>query len=419
MEEILFETLNFCRICLRENDDLKCIFTATVNSVELPKIIMSLAPIFILENDGLSAKVCTDCQEKVDSAYKLQKLCVQSDKNQREMLYLPAVEDVDAIKIETETVNVNSEINFEIRYCNENDNVAKAHYSKATDDVNLLVKAGPLEIRDKIEQLYKNKTVRPPKFPVAKIVNVTRNTRVPERIKKPLPSIPPKRTYDTSKSSCDICCKTFFNLASLKRHKLTDVHNSSKRTLKCPVCPKMFVTMPVYKRHLDFHGIVKALKYNCKYCPKSYDTKQAIGSHYKIHYKEFGHQKYYCDNCPKSFDKLCFLSIHMRKHMVLKFRCNTCYALFADQESLDEHGLKHEGVKYTCDICGKEFKYSLHLRMHKRLVCLHSVNAQMLIILLLFKAPHQFERILMSSLWHVLEKLVQLATTYSKTRYRR
>ena len=97
MEEVLFKIPNLCRICLRQDDDLNSIFTATVTGVELPKIVMTLAPILILENDGLSEKVCADCQEKVASAYKLQQLCVQSDKNQRNLLESVPIEHVEKV----------------------------------------------------------------------------------------------------------------------------------------------------------------------------------------------------------------------------------------------------------------------------------------------------------------------------------
>ena len=106
MEDLQLDSLNFCRFCLKRDVELELLFEVLVSGVELPKVLMTLAPILILENDGLSEKVCIDCKSNVSSSYTFQQLCVESDKNQRDLLNLPAVENVEMPYINVKTENI-------------------------------------------------------------------------------------------------------------------------------------------------------------------------------------------------------------------------------------------------------------------------------------------------------------------------
>ena len=80
--------------------------------------------------------------------------------------------------------------------------------------------------------------------------------------------------------------------------------------------------------------------YQCKQCPKFYDTKYLINRHLITHGRN---KPFACDQCNKSFSQKCDLNRHM---------------------------MVHSGTRqYACSVCGKSFKRNDYLMKHERQFC--------------------------------------------------
>ena len=79
-----------------------------------------------------------------------------------------------------------------------------------------------------------------------------------------------------SKSSepCHICCKTFRDASTLKRHLLT---HSDERPYKCTECDKAFRRKDHLQEHVIVHKLVRP--FSCQTCGKSFSRKNGLKTH--------------------------------------------------------------------------------------------------------------------------------------------
>lgn len=68
-----------CRICLQTCENLESLFAGDSTAGEIAEIIITLFTVSVIENDGLSKKICSTCKLNVIQAYQLQQLCIASD----------------------------------------------------------------------------------------------------------------------------------------------------------------------------------------------------------------------------------------------------------------------------------------------------------------------------------------------------
>ena len=277
MEDLQLKTLNFCRICLRQDDNLNSIFTATVNSVELPKIIMSLAPILVLENDGLSEKVCADCQEKVDSAYKLQQLCVQSDKNQRDMLNLPAVEDVEMpyISVKAEISDGDSEFDeqgFILETVETKYDPEEIEQIEPSEDISI----GQADLEGRLKR-YKCKICDEAFLHHSNLSRHLLAHRADNNLSEEAMLIKLEEP-DPSLEDDDDINKL---LSGSKQPRI----KKGRTMRKCPLCGKLFDKVTNLKKHLN--SSVHRPKYNCEKCPQKFTKILELNEHITLtHYSK-------------------------------------------------------------------------------------------------------------------------------------
>ena len=209
---------------------------------------------------------------------------------------------------------------------------------------------------------------------------------------------------------CLECEKWFLDLKKLREHKKThiksndntvceesDLHEVSKRKVKCETCKKTFITKGSHNIHKEishfqktncnrceaFHtavgkkgnkadvskeetssGLEKRKDLKCLKCDKQFSFKRSLTRHGKKSLEE----AVKCEICKMMF---CFrqdLTIHQNTvHKISPHHCKQCGKYFKTTSILKRHvqGF-HEGVRYKCDECGKEFTRKDSVKDHKR-----------------------------------------------------
>uniref|UniRef100_A0A1I8NY38 C2H2-type domain-containing protein n=1 Tax=Stomoxys calcitrans TaxID=35570 RepID=A0A1I8NY38_STOCA len=201
---------------------------------------------------------------------------------------------------------------------------------------------------------------------------------------------------------CDICGKSYSQLAAMKRHRLS---HSGIKAHKCDECPKAFYSMVALKSHQLGHTLPAVCEpqengdenfYFCVICQRSYSSASSLAKHkyifhtikktanrenFKFKCEECGenfrserdlqghkyrHTGIVCDFCGKSFTQLTTLNRHRLYHTgTASHKCQECPKSFYTPESLKAHMLGHT-LPCVCDICGQRFRDSKVLRIHLR-----------------------------------------------------
>lgn len=385
IEDRQLSIFNSCRICLQRDEELHSIFSVSISDIELHKIVMSLAPITILENDGLSEKVCVNCQEKILTAYDLQQMCVQSDKSLRSMLKQEIEEDVELpniciYKIKEIPEDSSEFNNFEFKQDNNDVQYLDGISTKANDHIKEELSIHIFSFKcNQCPQEFNNL----PEFNEHQLLHLNAlkeiskkesikeiDYKIDDQIKK-LKKRPKKSGKKLKKHKCAICDKVFNIASTLARHMNSKKHNAALSPFECPDCPQRFSTEQRLNRHSVLHSSlisppVSAQRHFCMICSKEFSSHKTMTVHLKIHKKELEKKDFQCDLCPKIFKNLVDFTRHSNQHLENKeHRCNVCNKYFAKGNYLIDHLNSHKGLGiYQCDFCQKRFQYKNTIRNH-------------------------------------------------------
>ena len=144
--------------------------------------------------------------------------------------------------------------------------------------------------------------------------------------------------------------------------------------LKCLHCEKVCNTLLALRKHLYMHT-VKADKFSCEDCGKSYPFPSQLKLHRKVHLTALEH---HCLKCDKSFKNKGELIKHQNVHSGKKWRCQRdgCDYECTDPRNLCAHMHSHNpSGRYKCDKCQKWFKYYMQLKHHQGLDCINIENS--------------------------------------------
>jgi len=138
---------------------------------------------------------------------------------------------------------------------------------------------------------------------------------------------------------------------------------------QCDFCDKTFDFYYMKKQHTRVHTGEKPFK--CTVCDRCFSTNGALQRHQReVHKKE---KPFLCDKCGKHFSEKSNLYVHQRVvHQKAKpFHCVDCGKCFSQNVYLKKHKHMHTGERpFCCDICGKLFTWQSALKTHK--ISLHT-----------------------------------------------
>lgn len=272
---------------------------------------------------ALPSNVCSDCNSKIDKAYELHQMCIESNRKLWEMLVTPVV----SIKEE-----------------NQDDVEVKPNQSQMTVFASEL---GELKVQ-------KKKDVLNPRFEQCEKCEVTKKRAF--AMYKHMKSKHPNDVL-----ACNKCVAVFFDQDKLEKHKL--LHDTD-RPHQCPHCHKMFKT----RRAITLHsvGCTGQTPFLCTECGKAYPYWASLHQHQLRH----NEKKYVCTQCPSKFHTKGALQRHMVTHTKeRKYQCELCDARFTVKESIATHMLIHAEKRarpHGCDLCDLRFTSKVNLNRHMR-----------------------------------------------------
>jgi len=133
------------------------------------------------------------------------------------------------------------------------------------------------------------------------------------------------------KYTCSECGKHYATSSNLSRHRQTHRTLDSGNAKKCPICNKMYVSMPALSMHVLTHN----LNHKCDICGKAFSRPWLLQGHLRSH---TGDKPYGCAHCGKSFADRSNLRAHMQTHSAFKnFKCKRCDKSFALKSYLNKH----------------------------------------------------------------------------------
>ncbi len=162
---------------------------------------------------------------------------------------------------------------------------------------------------------------------------------------------------------CHSCGKRFASSTSLSHHEL--IHKG--KTVPCPDCKKLFISISVMRRHQNIHSSIK--RYNCSYCGRMFSFSSSCKAHELTH-KPKSQRPFQCsyEGCSAAFTLKAHLSVHWKTHMGVREYCPFCNKGFTQKSALRTHiKMMHEQYKpYTCSYegCNAAFSRKVSLKEH-------------------------------------------------------
>ncbi|XP_063371349.1 zinc finger protein 551-like [Cydia amplana] len=323
----------YCRTCLSD-EELVAIFYSPGMEKKRSEELRLVTGLEIVENDGLSQKMCTICIEKMNNALQFRK---QSKKAEKSLL------NMSGLKTKRKSI------------------------SKATRKTVKLKSPRAVKIKRKVEKEeldfdcsyddFQNDDDYP-EVPVLEYPDVDEKPKIKRLLKKPgvrkRVSIPNAASY-----KCPTCSKEFRMKATYKAHLRFHTNYCV-----CEACGKRCRNNNQLQEHKRArHGLGRIHK--CAYCEYSSATKEALTIHERRH---TGERPYICDHCGASFHRRSNLVQHIAIHLPEKnFQCALCAKREKSKKLLQVHVFKahrEKRYRYICPVCRDTFTRPGNVRQH-------------------------------------------------------
>lgn len=271
----------------------------------------------------MPSNVCAVCRNAIIAAYKLHKLCIESDRKLVEMLDEPeeaVVEVKEEVVVEQAKLDDpfdrsdeegSEEENVEEKPVKPEKRQKEDYYAKRT----CKVCSGDFPtIRDMLDHMKKfHPSVKCEKIPGPRLFNM------PNRKCK-------------GKHRCKLCSDAFRTRDGLIAHSKS-AHPGV--AFVCQSCKIIFLSEAELESHKEMH--ITGKKYECDICHKRFRHSQTVKGHRTTH---FG--PYPCPTCGKTFNILASLKLHMARHAGIKrFACSLCSNRFVTKGELVQHRITH------------------------------------------------------------------------------
>jgi Zinc-finger associated domain (zf-AD)/Zinc finger, C2H2 type len=397
------DPLKSCRTCLVEHGAEVPLFTFNYDNARPSELLVfctSLQVSFIvshpialaishislfqvLENDGLPAYICENCNYKLTISFDFCKMAKTSAAKLTECLKVstPDLSTIDTLLDIDKAVDANAQF-----FLNNEDLLqtpVKAPLDPPTSEspkklARNAKKVKPIKSKLQLDSLLAKhqKKMKTEKNSTVKIFKQQR--KVKPKVAKKGETCPEcgktfsykgylechLRTHSKEKPFvCPVCAKRFGQSSNLALH--IKIHNNT-RNHQCEICSKMFVSNSNLVAHKRIHIDVR--NFQCTDCDLAFKCQKDLTRHAVVHTNEKNHS---CAICSKRFHKKAYLNQHMRTVHVgeKRFKCKECGKDFSSSSNLTCHFRIHSGVKpYACKHlnCTAKFNQSQALRRHQR-----------------------------------------------------
>jgi hypothetical protein len=182
------------------------------------------------------------------------------------------------------------------------------------------------------------------------------STSMAENSNSKSPGLDSKSKAKPAKSffTCCVCLKTFES-----QENLVPKLNASGRAY--------YVCKPCY------HGGDPVEEHRCTWCSMSFEQKDQLEAHIKIHKKT-----YQCIKCQQSFSTEYEIQLHVATHMIQEgnsHECRICGCVFDSPAKLQCHLIEHtfENSELACYVCDTVFRHPTSIQSH---VLEHGISAR-------------------------------------------
>ena len=170
----------------------------------------------------------------------------------------------------------------------------------------------------------------------------------------------PEQLSNGDKSKCKFCEKTYNTKQGLKVH--IDVKHNGIR-YPCSQCAFQASRKEILKSHVMFQH--EKMGFSCPIC----ETKHQSLNHLKLHTAaKHESPKFSCVQCSFETTNKYTLASHTKNmHAISKelHRCDKCENEYASRNRLQQHvATKHDGIRYPCDDCHSMFSEPGSLKQH-------------------------------------------------------
>jgi uncharacterized C2H2 Zn-finger protein len=144
------------------------------------------------------------------------------------------------------------------------------------------------------------------------------------------------------KFECDVCGKSYSRKCDLIQHF---ARHAGVKPFQCGICDKRFRKKGNFIRHLSTHDAVKPRPFSCGICDKSFGAKQSLIRHLQSHHGAV--KPFQCGICDKRFGSKQSLTRHLSTHDAVKprpFSCGICDKSYGAKQSLIRHLQSHHGA---------------------------------------------------------------------------
>ncbi|XP_037816606.1 gastrula zinc finger protein XlCGF57.1-like [Lucilia sericata] len=374
-----------CRTCLKKSQDMHKLREFIRDDLQIEDMLNQAIPNFDLGMDDipLPVEICEECLNKVQKSYDFVQVCLNSNKELRNILNQQEQEiegtlmggtcEVNPMEILEETDILMD--NFKKEPHDENSNASQ---NRVNGGVEVLSPYHELEaVKLEVEMLsgsHHDDGSSSEEYWPHDSKEDSDNNFFENMAKKPVLDIKPKRKYSRrvplkrgGTKVCLHCNKVFAKQNLLTKH--LSVHDPDNEFV-CDVCNYRFSSERKLKTHVTnkHTGVEISLAggpYPCPDCPMIFQQTRALAAHSVMH----SERDFKCQVCDLSLKTMAAVTRHMNcKHPdVLPYKCNICDKAFPVENHLNDHINEHMGYKkHKCDLCEKSFPNTTALKDHVR-----------------------------------------------------